>query len=110
MGTGFASWEDMKNTFITHFPGSTGLMIGSFAMAVGVGACTATVRTEPVTTAAYVDVGPPVEHIRVAPSVVYEGHPVYWYNNRWYYRHGGGWAFYEKEPEFLKPHRYVVRY
>jgi hypothetical protein len=78
--------------------------------ATGAGACTATVRTEPVPTSAYVEVGPPVEHIRVAPSIVYEGHPVYWYSNHWYYRNGGRWTYYDREPEFLRPHRYVVRY
>jgi hypothetical protein len=52
---------------------------------------------------------PPVEHIRVAPAVVYEGHPVYWYRNRWYYQHGGRWGYYREEPIGLRTRRYVVR-
>ncbi len=52
---------------------------------------------------------PPVEHIRVAPQVVYEGHPVYWYRNRWYYQNGGRWGYYSNEPVALRGRRYVVR-
>ena len=52
---------------------------------------------------------PPVEHIRVAPAVVYEGHPVYWYRNRWYYQHGGRWGYYREEPIGLRTRRYVIR-
>jgi hypothetical protein len=52
---------------------------------------------------------PPVEHVRVAPSVVYEGHPVYWYRNRWYYQNGGRWGYYREEPIGLRGRRYVIR-
>jgi hypothetical protein len=52
---------------------------------------------------------PPVEHIRVAPAVVYEGHPVYWYHNRWYYQNGGRWGYYHEEPIALRNRRYVIR-
>jgi hypothetical protein len=52
---------------------------------------------------------PPVEHIRVAPSVIYEGHPVYWYHSRWYYQNGGRWGYYHEEPVALRGRRYVIR-
>ena len=52
--------------------------------------------------------GPPVEHIRRAPVVVYEGHPVYWHGNRWYYQNGGRWTYYQNEPVELRGRRYVV--
>jgi hypothetical protein len=52
--------------------------------------------------------GPPVEHIRRAPAVVYEGHPVYWHRNRWYYQNGGRWTYYQAEPVQLRTQRYVV--
>ena len=49
---------------------------------------------------------PPVEPIRVAPAVIYEGHPVYWYHNRWYYQNGGRWSYYGSEPIGLRGRRY----
>jgi hypothetical protein len=94
------------NTNYSKYLVSTLAMIAASAL----GACTTTVRTQPVATSAYVEVGPPEVHVRAAPSVIYEGHPVYWYNSHWYYRNGGRWTYYEREPEFLRPHRYVVRY
>ncbi len=65
---------------------------------------------EPVVTSAYVEAGPPIEHIRAAPLIYYEGHPVFWYNGHWFYRENGNWAFYRVEPGALRPHRYVIRY
>jgi hypothetical protein len=50
--------------------------------------------------------GPPVEHIRVAPTVMYEGRRVYWYGNRWYYQNGGRWSYYGSEPIGLRGRRY----
>jgi hypothetical protein len=52
---------------------------------------------------------PPVAHVRAAPSVIYEGHPVYWYQNRWYYQNGGRWGYYQNEPIGLRSRRYVIR-
>jgi hypothetical protein len=75
-------------------------------------------RTEVVTVAAQPQIveeevitesGPPVEHIRMAPQVVYGGRNVYWYGNRWYYQNGGRWSYYRNEPVGLRGRRYVVR-
>jgi hypothetical protein len=45
---------------------------------------------------------PPAEYIATAEPVYYEGHSSYWYNNRWYYRDGGGrWGYYHGEPGYL---------
>jgi hypothetical protein len=58
------------------------------ACALASSGCEATVREEPVTSAV-VEVGPPIEHVRIAPSLIYEGHLVYWYNNHWFFRDRG---------------------
>jgi hypothetical protein len=50
--------------------------------------------------------GPPVEHIRVAPQVVYGGRRVYWWGNRWYYQNGARWGYYRNEPVYLRGRRY----
>jgi len=105
-GIGLARLECMNTKPWTH-----SLVALALAAACATIGCTATVREEPpVTTSAYVEVGPPIEHIRVAPEIMYEGHRVYWYGGHWYFRTGGHWAFYEHEPYALRGHRYVIRY
>jgi hypothetical protein len=45
---------------------------------------------------------PPPAFIATATPVYFEGHPAYWYNNRWCYRDGrGAWAYYHEEPAYL---------
>src|SRR5271155_2781809 len=66
------------------------------------------VVAQPRTEEVIVEQGPPVEHIRMAPAVMYEGRRVYWYGNRWYYQNGGRWAYYGSEPIGLRGRRYVV--
>jgi hypothetical protein len=86
---------------------------GVIAAAAFASACEERVETREVlvpTTAATIEIGPPVEHIRAAPEIIYEGHPVYWFHDRWYFRSGGLWNYYAVEPPALRPHRYVVRY
>ncbi len=48
---------------------------------------------------------PPPEFIATAEPVYYGGHPAYWYNNHWFYRDGGNWRSYEREPPELYNHR-----
>ncbi len=48
---------------------------------------------------------PPPEFIATAEPVYYGGHPAYWYNNHWFYRDGGNWRNYEREPPELYQHR-----
>jgi hypothetical protein len=50
--------------------------------------------------------GPPVEHIRMAPQVIYGGRRVYWWGNRWYYQNGARWGYYRNEPVYLRGRRY----
>lgn len=56
-------------------------------------------------TGAEIEVGPPGVEIETAPQVYYEGHPTYWYGNRWYYRRGSTWHSYRSEPAYLQEHR-----
>ena len=50
-----------------------------------------------------VDVGyaPPAAYIATATPEYYEGRPVYYYNNSWYYRDHGRWSYYRHEPQYL---------
>jgi hypothetical protein len=66
------------------------------------------VVAQPRTEEVIVEQGPPVEHIRMAPAVMYEGRRVYWYGNRWYYQNGGRWSYYGAEPVGLRGRRYNV--
>jgi hypothetical protein len=36
---------------------------------------------------------------------VYRGHDVYWVNEHWYYRHGRGWVYLDREPGELRSRR-----
>jgi hypothetical protein len=77
------------------------------------GACAEHVEAREVlvpTTSATIEVVPTVEHIRAAPEILYEGHPVFWFHDHWYFQSGGQWTYYVNEPLALRPHRYVVRY
>jgi hypothetical protein len=60
-------------------------------------------------TGCYVEAGydyPPDDFVASAPAYVYEGHPVYYYDGRWYYRGvGGRWAYYHSEPVVLARYR-----
>jgi hypothetical protein len=46
-------------------------------------------------------VEPPAAFIATAAPEYFEGRPVYWYNNYWYYRDHGRWTYYRSEPGFL---------
>ena len=48
---------------------------------------------------------PPATYVSTAEPVTYEGRPVYWYRDHWYYRDGGGWRHYRSEPTVLREHR-----
>jgi trehalose utilization protein len=43
--------------------------------------------------------------VETYPSTTYEGHAVFLWNDRWYYRRGNGWVYYRNEPEPLHRHR-----
>jgi hypothetical protein len=77
------------------------LLAGAFvAQLVGCGAWTVT-ATEPVVTVT----SAPIADIELYPNTVYEGRTVYLYNDRWYYREGSAWRYYEREPPPLADHR-----
>lgn len=54
---------------------------------------------------AYYDDYPPDAYVATTEPVYYEGRPVYWYRDRWYYREGRAWRHYEREPPALYQHR-----
>jgi hypothetical protein len=89
------------------------LVSSAFALAFGSMGCTVTAQpAQPVVYAddgvAYDDVGPTID-INTYPHEVYEGRPVYYVNNRWYYHDGGRWAYYRHEPAPLYRRRAYVR-
>jgi hypothetical protein len=48
---------------------------------------------------------PPDAFIATAEPVYFDGHASYWYGNRWYYRDGGRWTHYDREPAGLNQRR-----
>lgn len=52
-----------------------------------------------------VEVAPPAAYIASSTPEYYEGRPVYYYNNYWYYRDHGRWSYYRREPSFLYERR-----
>jgi hypothetical protein len=48
---------------------------------------------------------PPAAYIATAAPEYFEGRPVYYYNNYWYYRDRGRWSFYRSEPIYLRERR-----
>lgn len=87
----------------TH--GMFGRILGSILVctsAVAASGCTVSAYPEN----AYVDGNyPPADYIATMQPVYFEGHASYWYNNRWYYRDGGHWGHYDREPAGLAAHR-----
>ena len=74
---------------------------------VALGGCYVHTRSEP----AYVETtAAPVEY-DAYPQTYYEGHTVYYIGNRWGWREGGRWRYYDNEPVVLRHHRetYVRR-
>ncbi|HEY1554687.1 MAG TPA: hypothetical protein VGF94_07600 [Kofleriaceae bacterium] len=50
-------------------------------------------------------VEPPSAFIATAAPEYFEGRPVYWYNDHWYYRDHGRWGYYRAEPGYLRGRR-----
>ncbi len=51
-------------------------------------------------------VAPPDAYIATVQPEYYEGQPVYYYNNYWYYRdRWGNWGYYRTEPDYLRTRR-----
>jgi hypothetical protein len=52
-----------------------------------------------------VSVAPPAAYIATSTPEYFEGRPVYYYNNSWYYRDHGRWGYYRNEPGYLRDRR-----
>jgi hypothetical protein len=48
---------------------------------------------------------PPAAYIATVEPEYFEGRPVYFYNNYWYYRERGHWRYYRAEPRYLRERR-----
>ena len=48
---------------------------------------------------------PPAAYIATSQPEYFEGRPVYYYNNSWYYRDHGRWSYYRAEPRYLQERR-----
>jgi hypothetical protein len=80
----------------TWFKGAlVGVMVWGMTAASG---CAAEVVAEPV-------YFPPPAFLVSATPVYFEGHPTFFYNERWYFRTPAGWAFYRSEPAYLYKYR-----
>nr|HEX4312894.1 hypothetical protein [Kofleriaceae bacterium] len=53
----------------------------------------------------YVEVGPPDTYVATVDPEYFESRPVYFYNDHWYYRDHGRWAYYDREPDYLRGRR-----
>jgi hypothetical protein len=58
----------------------------------------------PVDAEIAVRISPPSWFIGTATPYYYQGRASYWYENRWYYRDGRHWRYYEREPYELSKH------
>jgi hypothetical protein len=79
-------------------------LIGLFALT---GAATQVKADEPI----FVEVETAPPAYEMSPHTVYMGHPAYYVDGHWYYRHGSRWAYYRDEPRPLiefrsRPARY----
>ncbi|HET9989444.1 MAG TPA: hypothetical protein VFQ65_13025 [Kofleriaceae bacterium] len=52
-----------------------------------------------------IGIAPPSAYIATTQPEYFEGRPVYWYNNNWYYRDHGRWSYYRSEPRYLRERR-----
>jgi hypothetical protein len=82
-------------------------VIALMAIVPFVSGCVAEVDPEPAYATVEVDAVPPT--IVQSPAVVYEGRPVYYYGDRWYFRRGEHWAYYGREPPALYRQRAYVQ-
>ena len=82
-------------------------LVSLFAVALGAAVattgCAARISAEPEPVYLTADTVP--TNVETYPSVDYEGHPNYYVNGRWYYRHGSSWVYYRSEPSELARRR-----
>jgi hypothetical protein len=73
--------------------------------ALCLGAIVACLASSPAQAQIEIRISPPAWFIATTSPVYFEGHPSYWYGNRWHYRQGRTWHTYREEPRFLREHR-----
>jgi hypothetical protein len=71
----------------------------AIAIAIAIGSSTEA-RAQIVVT-----IAPPAAYIATSQPEYFEGRPVYWYNDNWYYRDHGRWSYYRREPVYLRDRR-----
>lgn len=77
------------------------------AALIALGGCRATTyAAEPV---GYVEVTSAPFDVSAYPHSYYDGRDVYYVNDRWMYREGGRWAYYQREPPTLYRQRTYVQ-
>lgn len=82
------------------------MLFAGVSLAAGLGTgCYAEVTPE----AEYVEAPGPELEIATYPQYEYQGQTVYLVNDRWYTRHGRGWAYYRSEPVELHRRRAYVQ-
>ena len=69
------------------------------------GGCVATVQPDPV----YAEADYAPANVETAPTVIYEGQPTYYVNDRWYVRRGPRWVYYRQPPPRLARQRPYVQ-
>lgn len=74
-------------------------VILAIALAIALGSSTEA-RAQIVVT-----IAPPAAYIATSQPEYFEGRPVYYYNNSWYYRDHGRWSYYRREPVYLRDRR-----
>jgi hypothetical protein len=79
-------------------------ILRAFALGVAVSSAGCAVEAGPVYPG-YGDDYPPDTFIATTDPVYFEGHAAYWYGNRWFYRDGGRWNHYDREPAGLAQRR-----
>jgi hypothetical protein len=86
----------MTHTIATLLKGTllVGTILGTIALCL---------MTEPAR--AQIVIIPPSGCIATISPVYYEGNAAYWCGDNWYYRNGGGWGRYDREPGFLRSYR-----
>ncbi len=81
-----------------------GAVSASSPMAIG--GCTVRAQGEPV---GYAEVNSAPVDIETRHRATYEGRPVYFYRDHWYYRDGSRWNYYRQEPPALYRQRPYVQ-
>jgi hypothetical protein len=86
----------MTRHLVTSLNGA--LLLGTIAGAIGLCLATDPARAQIV-------IVPPSGCIATISPVYYEGNAAYWCGDSWYYRNGGGWGRYDREPGYLHSYR-----